>query len=645
MRTFLWDFSVEVGRCLDPVLRAISGATGEMEGSPAPALACPAVLRSRLDGVRERLVRLREDLGAASSRVAVFGPPRSGKTLLAVAWTGAMPAGRLEEAGVDLAEVGAGDEVTAPVAAVYVAREDALLYGPVRDEIAALLERFGHLHVVANLDGRRRDVGPDGSVVERPEGDDAEAVVRSFREAVDGSSVAAALADGRLSFHAIDLLAEASRRLASRAGAPSPRIDATLDGIARRLDEAPATRALVASTRDRALGLLAQARAVAPHGPKSLEREAAAVREEEAAVRRALDAAAAASALDAVGATRGLRGAMEAAVAQVVEEAVGRARGAVPALVERWFAADDSLAGLLREAVPALVAVAQRTVEPAVAAALRARTTDGAGGGTFPEEVRAALEALHVPLDAVAREARERVESETDALACAPAVGPVAIAGDVPVKRTWLDRVTLRGDAARRRSLFGAPARPDRAVASGVKAERLGYGGRVHLEEKIDAYLAATLPRRVGQAIETVVAAYARAFGDAVRERVERARAEAGERRAALWTRREALDVVRGRWAALAAAAGDAAAAVAALAPDVSPPGGDAALAGAGDPAASEPAAAPEPGASAMRSQSRDEAVEAAPAEEEASAWTRPGVPSAWRASRFTVTPRTPATR
>ena len=97
--------------------------------------------------------------------------------------------------------------------AIVVVRTQDLFQGAAFEGFHALLERFGTVFLVVNLDSRKEDLAPEGGSVASIERQDPLRIIEVFEALTMDGRLRAAMQSGALRLYPIDLLSAASRRL------------------------------------------------------------------------------------------------------------------------------------------------------------------------------------------------------------------------------------------------------------------------------------------------------------------------------------------------------------------------------------------------------------------------------------------------
>jgi Dynamin family len=473
----------------------------------------------------------------------------------------------------------------ASAVAVFVVKTDNLFLEQVFQEFDDLLRLFSRIFLVVNLDTAKQDLEPGGGLEPSLERRDPARILAAFEELAMGATLRRARDEGRLQIYPIDLLQAASARLRAGAARPaasppvvsppagSPPADAGIaapevDESAVAPPEIPADfarfladltdylnshEALLAFVRDslrQGRGVFAElARVCRGPGAAAASRMVAMAEAESA---HAAERSGAARRLRSRSFDDGLTRFRDDVASITRERSVEvrkRASDRVEAALDRWFEADRSYAQLVgedlvgefaecRDALAELAREAAGTVLGSDVAATSVRHAT-------PEEFRV----LDLPLAEIAREALAglaAVESGKSAMVAVPSTL-------VPVKRSLLDWLLLRGPVRVRRALFGPEESPTRPVSRAVKQKRLGPAARAALGTAVRVRLDRFFAESLAQSAVAAFGAGASAVGARLHIALERAGAEAatalGEARASLARRaaiRAGIEMVAG---------------------------------------------------------------------------------------------------
>ncbi|MCB1669625.1 MAG: dynamin family protein [Gammaproteobacteria bacterium] len=99
--------------------------------------------------------------------------------------------------------------------AIFVVKTDNLFFEKVFEEFKELLNSYGRIFLITNIDSSKQDLQKDGSLAPSLESSDPDQVIEAFRSLSMNTTLRRAMDDGRLNIYPIDLLKAASRRLSA----------------------------------------------------------------------------------------------------------------------------------------------------------------------------------------------------------------------------------------------------------------------------------------------------------------------------------------------------------------------------------------------------------------------------------------------
>jgi len=423
--------------------------------------------------------------------------------------------------------------------AVFVVKTDNLFLEQVFEEFGRLLSLFSRVFLVVNLDSKKRDLLPDGALSPSLEHDDPSKVIETFERLSMDAPLRTAYLEGKLKIYPVDLLRAASHRLrgvpagtASPSSSPAGPAGPTAKGERGEKGEtakgttgtppgtssapgaaaAPAApsaaseiadfekfrddlttylnsneylRSFLGDSMKHADALLRETGLLCDMGPvKDVASRVASLRADRETAKKIVDRVAVAQAVDWKAAFSGLRTRVADGTKDRMKEVRTKTADAVGGVLDRWFQSDKGLPSLVEEA-GALFQSSLREAGPVVVAALKASVTEGSAGARLPFEVKQTLSDLEVSLDDAARKALDKVDPLAGLAVEKPAIAP----DDVPVRRTWIDWLLLRGKGRIRRQVFGPPEAPNSMVAPWVKSARLGTAAREAMRSRLLAHL------------------------------------------------------------------------------------------------------------------------------------------------------------
>jgi energy-coupling factor transporter ATP-binding protein EcfA2 len=490
----------------------------------------------------------------------------------------------------------------ASASAIFVVKTDNLFLEQVFAEFEDLLRLFTRIFLVVNLDTNKRDLEPGGELGPSLERRDPGQILAAFEDLAMSPTLRRARDEGRLSIYPIDLLHAASARL-REAGAPVVEPVPGVDGLSGAeaferfradlssyLNSHEAMHLFVRDTLRQSRRALEGVDGLATGEGARVAR--ALVGEAEEDHRRWVARSEAAGRLRGASLEAGLEPSREAVV-EATREASGAARRRagerIDEVLDRWFESDRSLAQLLGEdLVPALDASRE---DLSWVARDSARAV--VGGETAVAGLRGVAAADFATVDmAVAEVVREGL-SVTPPIPSGKSAIVSVPTGLVPVRRSLLDWLLLRGPVRMRRALFGPEEAPAKPVPAAVKRRRLGAAGREALGSalhiRLDRFFADTLSQSAISAFGASATDVVTAVRAAIDRAVDRAAVGVEESRAAIASRtalRDGLARLAVRSSSAAAEVEDLAAEMGVPAAPAESPDGTAGVAAPGTPEA-----------------------------------------------------------
>jgi len=378
----------------------------------------------------------------------------------------------------------------AAACAIFVVKTDNLFLDQVFAEFEDLLEMFGRIFLVVNLDSTKQDLQPDGSLAPSLEHADPQAVVRAFENLAMTATLRDARRDGRLQIYPVDLMHAASSRISAdhrgseRSRSDAEGFDALLEDLTVYLNSNEYLRAFVADSMQRAAALLDDLQGLlADDDVTALQERVHSL----TARRQDIDSALAAlGQIEAVD-WRALLARQGTHLREQLDDVLGPAREQGFATLESaladWFENDASLGELCREQVSPELERQQREL----GSLLRDESESQLG----PAAVLADLEAdCAGDLEATGFDLAAEVRAAMDAAPIAdelPAPAAVFDSLELPVRRRLLDWLLFRRAATVRQRLFGPAEAPDLPIPVAEKTRRLGERGRAAMATQLEA--------------------------------------------------------------------------------------------------------------------------------------------------------------
>ncbi|MDA1267164.1 MAG: dynamin family protein, partial [Planctomycetota bacterium] len=373
--------------------------------------------------------------------------------------------------------------------AIFVVKSDNLFLEQVFEEFEDLLDLFSRIFLVVNLDTTKRDLSPDGSLVPSLESEDPLRIIDAFENLAMSAPLKEAVAAGRLRIYPVDLLRAASARLGGSADDKDVRgqanFGAFLGDLTQYLNSTDYLVAFLGDSIRRAHTLIGETLDTLEHPSVSELRSRADTLDSERqdnqrrrnAIARLLD--------------HNWRAAFEELDEKLAPSIRERAKAAsqatekqVDGVLERWFGSDASLQSLVQdELIPHLRAY-QEELATFVRQALNEEVLAGTAGILLATDVSADLYSAGLDLTEIGRESLSRIN---------PALLrrdiPVPLhSSQVPVRRSIVDWLFLRGAARVREKLFGSPGSPSLRIGVEVKNRRLGDDARAAIRRELDLF-------------------------------------------------------------------------------------------------------------------------------------------------------------
>lgn len=378
----------------------------------------------------------------------------------------------------------------AAACAIFVVKTDNLFLDQVFAEFEDLLELFGRIFLVVNLDSTKQDLQPDGSLAPSLEHADPQAVVRAFENLAMTAALRDARQDGRLQIYPVDLMHAASSRISAdhvsseRSQSNAEGFDALLEDLTTYLNSNEYLRAFVADSMQRASALLDDLQALLAHEDvTALQGRALSL----AARRQDIDTALAAiGEIEAVD-WQALLARQGAHLREQLDVVLGTGReqgfATLDSALADWFENDASLGELCREQLsPEL----ERQHSE-----LGALLQDESECHLGPAAVLADLEADRVrDLEAAGLDLAAEVRAVMSGSPIAdglPAPAAVFDSLQLPVRRRLLDWLLFRRPVTVRQRLFGPADAPDLPIPVAEKGRRLGERGRAAMTAQLEA--------------------------------------------------------------------------------------------------------------------------------------------------------------
>ncbi len=423
--------------------------------------------------------------------------------------------------------------------AVFVVKTDNLFLEQVFEEFQELLEIFGRIALVVNLDSTKCDLGPDGSLIPSLERENPQRIIEAFESLAMSAPLKAALDSGRLRIYPVDLLRAASERLSSAQPTkrPSASVTARASEIVHtgfeafrrdtteylnsneyfdsfRIDSARYARNLFkklgsCSENEDVLAIQRQAeqlKIVIEEGKRM-----------EAAIQRV-------NTRDWSGSFATARQEMGSRFEEVSRQIIRAELQASVKAIDEWFGSEHSLEDLTKVTLARMTTRAQERMAGAVTKAfaelVSQHNSDENAKGTATSEVRggfaldqtttADLSRAGVELAPLIRKAASSLEPRTHV---SPLVHefPYDL---IPVRKGLGDWLLFRSKNSLRNRMFGGKGHPNRPIPVAAKKKNLSSAGRIFLVSSVENFLKDKLPQRLQQMYRSTIDQYLQTFTD-----------------------------------------------------------------------------------------------------------------------------------
>lgn len=421
----------------------------------------------------------------------------------------------------------------AAACAIFVVKTDNLFLEQVFEEFQSLLGLFSRIFLVVNLDGNKRDLRPDGTLVPSLESEDPIRVVEAFENLAMNASLKTALDEGRLRIYPVDLLRAASRRLGGRAAEDESTGEgvgrhgqADFDGFMTDLTEyLNSTDYLIAFLGDSlrcAQSLLSETEGTCQHDAvRAMNLRMDELESTRGRVQAKLEALGRLSSFDWHDALSGLREDL-VRVAQAESDALSKKNAhEIATALDRWFQTDASFQALLDTSILPLFTSSQRALAQSVHAALGKHVAENASAVRLPQGLAKDLVTAELSLTEFGRKGLEHVDPVAGVRSEA---APLSI-DEIPVNRGFWDWVLFRSQARVRRRLFGPADRPALRIPREQKSRRLGAAARQVMERKLSEYQESHVPALLDRLALRIFEDYAQALTESIQERIAAGRA------------------------------------------------------------------------------------------------------------------------
>ncbi|MCS1407583.1 MAG: hypothetical protein M2R45_00742 [Verrucomicrobia subdivision 3 bacterium] len=457
--------------------------------------------------------------------------------------------------------------------AVFVVKTDNLFLEQVFQDFNDLLGLFSRVFLVVNIDSSKRDLRPDGSLQPSLESENPQKIIDAFQLLSMSAALRKASKDGRLKIYPIDLLNAASQHLqagSARNGRATVTDLGSEPGATADIKADGEVEASEAGTPKRPGDFAAFLTDLTDYLNSSdylFELMNDSFRQGDALREEVLRNSVADSIVDFVSQQRRLRAeveevdkqlvssksladfdwekAFEETHADVQQEAIRFSKNVQAGLkkslqsaIENWFETSECLADLAGKTWQSRRDDLRKQIGEKMAESVK-NVLDTSYGGVRPTPE------LMIALDQVRLSLRDVYSRSIKALNTAPRVGECTInldADDIPVNRTFWDRIFFRSQAKVRRRLFGASGELTNEVTPNKKRKRLLPDGKAALEKVVSDHLKGTFPGIPTRCSRDFLKVYVEQFEKDFSEALKARQAEFSENKQKLEERIQAND-------------------------------------------------------------------------------------------------------
>lgn len=498
-----------------------------------------------------------------------------------------VPAGELAESGAVLVDTpglytrmkfGYGqmtrDFRDTAACAVFVVKTDNLFLEQVFAEFHELLELFGRIFLVVNLDGTKRDLRPDGSLAPSLERANPQSIIEAFESLAMSAPIKEAAEAGRLKIYPIDLLRAASLRLQERNGtAEEGREDG--DGILEESDDTPQTgfeafrrdmssylnsteylTAFVGDSIRYASNLASDLRQLCLGDAVQqihIQRDQVDVLRQDSLTRvetlKRLIEREWSSDFET------LEGSFETRTSAATEEWQRDSRRQVEALIDEWFESDDSLDGLTGARFHRWSERLDGQLLDRTRANVEASLAEGTtlAGLALPTELREDLHRVGIDLGQIDATAREALPKKAEG----KGVTWTPVYTEIPVRKAVLDWILFRSRGTLREKILGPPSAPTKAIPQPTKEKHLGVEARQFFKESAHHTVDRGVGKRWSAIGEQVFETYRNQVQESLLARLRTLHQEASKRLAEQTRRANDLDAIANGFRTLEKTMGD----------------------------------------------------------------------------------------
>ncbi len=401
--------------------------------------------------------------------------------------------------------------------AVFVVKSDNLFLDQVFDEFTDLLEEFSRIFLVVNIDSRKQDLRPDGSLGPSIESSDPERIVEAFKSLAMTAPLREAHEAGRLQIYPVDLLNAASESLNKTDDASEESFDTFLTDLAEYLNSSDYLLEFERDSLRQGAGICAEVRDAcdlnASEAFQQERNELARVAEELPSKMRVIDEV---SGSKTTAALERSRSQCVEAANQAAERARKDLQTQLGDALNTWMDNDESLQAL-RENWGGAVEKVCLSVSADLPDFLASRFGTPTGGAELDASSLMELQKIGLEVEALARPFVSNLKDLPE-----PTWKPLELNPDeISVRRSFFDRILFRSTQKVRERLFGPIDTPDKPIPPAVKRKRLSENGFMELHDVIDAYLKENFPGPQREYVEKHADAYIEKFSTAFDEELQ----------------------------------------------------------------------------------------------------------------------------
>lgn len=491
--------------------------------------------------------------------------------------------------------------------AVFVVKTDNLFLEQVFEEFNDLLGLFSRVFLVVNIDSSKRDLRPDGSLQPSLESENPQKIIDAFQLLSMSAALRSASKDGRLKIYPIDLLNAASQHLLAANGhsdqvnevaqavldTVKPEAEAKAEAEGDTELEEPSAQAAEGDESDAApetenksalkprkgrpddfQAFLSDLTAYLNSSDYLFElmndsfRQGDSLREEMVRnceadsiqdfvsqqrrlrndieeIDEQLKAAKSLAAFDWDKAFEGTHADVEQEATRFAKEVKEDLQKSLQSGIENWFETSDCLGDLVGKTWQGRTDELQKQISEKVAGSVK-NVVDSSSGGARPTPE------MVIALDRVRLSLRDVYTSAISSLKDLPKVAECSIdvdVNDIPVSRTFWDRIFFQSQAKVRRRLLGAELKNE--VPPNKKRKRLLPDGKKALESIVEDQLQGILPGIPNRCSRDFLKVYVEQFKKEFSALVKKRESELDENKQQLQARIEANDRISGAFETL----------------------------------------------------------------------------------------------